>query len=332
MFQHFVQQFNSFAEITEPHFMKRMSQYFDRRLKDDKYYTGEDHILQKMTIEQLHQLGKLNSKVKSTPVYIGRLFNKEHHDKLDPERIEDLTLSERREELIEMYNDAKNMPQALKTAFLQEIIDIGIKLDIFDKNFFIEYLKKPSQRYCLDEKKHTHSYQDTTWNQYISSVQIHGGYVNHQQIAKIYYAYLEHFYRESGGNITPYQSYFEKYWWNQTVTKIEFLAGKDLKSLNTEHYSSSEFETLAKKVEIELVDSNKPVFKPEERVRIVTELKNVPTLYVKIFEFNSENYYRKNMAPFRTDVNLDGLIASFEDSYEFGELPQMKFRHVFDFP
>ena len=38
------------------------------------------------------------------------------------------------------------------------------------------------------------------------------------------------------------------------------------------------------------------------------------------------------MAPFRTDVNLDGLIASYEESFEFSELPQMKFRHVFDFP
>jgi len=68
---------------------------------------------------------------------------------------------------------------------------------------------------------------------------------------------------------------------------------------------------------IELLQSNQPIFKPEERVRIVAELKNVPQLYVNIYEFNSENYYRKNMAPFRTDVNLDGLIASHEHVHEF---------------
>ena len=56
------------------------------------------------------------------------------------------------------------------------------------------------------------------------------------------------------------------------------------------------------------------------------------SLHVKIFEFNSENYYRKNLAPFRTDVNLDGLITAHKETYEFKELPQKKFRHVFDFP
>ena len=61
-------------------------------------------------------------------------------------------------------------------------------------------------------------------------------------------------------------------------------------------------------------------------------MKNVPQLFVKIYEFNSENYYRKTMAPFRTDVNLDGLVAAHEQRFDFDERPQVKFRHVFDFP
>ena len=48
-------------------------------------------------------------------------------------------------------------------------------------------------------------------------------------------------------------------------------------------------------------------------------MKNVPQLFVKIYEFNSENYYRKTMAPFRTDVNLDGLVAAHEERYEFDQ-------------
>lgn len=85
-------------------------------------------------------------------------------------------------------------------------------------------------------------------------------------------------------------------------------------------------------VKIELIESNAQVFKKEDRVRLHAELKNVPTLYVKIFEFNSENYYRKNLAPFKTDVNLDGLIASHEVVLEFEEPSMKKFSHIFEFP
>ena len=74
------------------------------------------------------------------------------------------------------------------------------------------------------------------------------------------------------------------------------------------------------------------MFKKEERVKLVVEIKNISTLHVKIFEFNSENYYRKNLSPFRTDVNLDGLVTSHEDTYEFKEAAQKKIRHVFEFP
>ena len=308
-----------------------MSKYFDKMAKDNKYYTVEDHILEKMTIEQLNTLGKLNSKVKASNIFIGRLFNKVNHTKLDRERIEDLSFTERRQELVEMYDSSRSHPQSFRTALLHEILEIGLKLDIFDKAHFLEYLKHPQQRYCLKDKNYS-SYQDSVWNQYLSNIQSNGGYIASDKIEKMYYTYLEHFYRESGGNLSAFQSYFEKYYWEKTILKIEFLSGKDLKSLNGKNFSTDEYEILAKKVEIELVESNKPMFKPDERVRIVTELKNVPTLYVKIFEFNSENYYRKNMAPFRTDVNLDGLIASHEESFTFSELPQMKFRHVFDFP
>lgn len=69
------------------------------------------------------------------------------------------------------------------------------------------------------------------------------------------------------------------------------------------------------------MDFNASTFKREERVKLSLMLKNVPTLYVKIFEFNSENYYRKNLQPFKTDVNLDGLISTDEKVYEFKDAP-----------
>ena len=39
-------------------------------------------------------------------------------------------------------------------------------------------------------------------------------------------------------------------------------------------------------------------------------IKNIKSLHVKIFEFNTETYYKKNLMPFNTGVNLDGLDAS----------------------
>ena len=330
-FEQFANSLADFGHIEEPSFLKELKAYFDRKWKEYQYYSVEQQYLEKCTIGQLEKLGKMSSKVKNDHAFIGTLFKKQFHEKLDSERIHDLTHEQRREELIEMYECSKGHPQSFRTSLLQEIIENGVKLDIFDKGYFLEYLRHPSTTWFLNDKKHKSGYQDSTWNQYLGPVQNNYGNVDYSNQEELFYKYLEKFYHEAGGNLKAFQEHFEKGWWERTITKIEFLAGKDIKSLSTKD-TGIDFEALAKEVKIELVDSNKPVFKREERVRIVAELKNVPQLYVHIYEFNSENYYRKKMAPFRTDVNLDGLIAQHEEKFEFAELPQMKFRHVFDFP
>lgn len=41
------------------------------------------------------------------------------------------------------------------------------------------------------------------------------------------------------------------------------------------------------------------------------EFKNVPELIIRVYEFNTETYYKKNMVPFDTSINLQGMEPSF---------------------
>jgi len=40
------------------------------------------------------------------------------------------------------------------------------------------------------------------------------------------------------------------------------------------------------------------------------ELKNTPELLIRLFEFNTETYYRKNLKPIDTSIDLNGLEPS----------------------
>ena len=46
---------------------------------------------------------------------------------------------------------------------------------------------------------------------------------------------------------------------------------------------------------IEFAECNSEYFPKEEPVVLHIDVKNVPTLHLKIFEINTENYYRKTM-------------------------------------
>jgi len=56
-------------------------------------------------------------------------------------------------------------------------------------------------------------------------------------------------------------------------------------------------------------------------------LKNIPSMHLKVYEINTEVYFRKNMKPFTSDTDLDGLVANYEKTYDYSKLPP-NVRHV----
>lgn len=146
--------------------------------------------------------------------------------------------------------------------------------------------------------------------------------------AKMYKKYLESFYKEKH-HLKEFEEYFNPKFLSQLVEEFDFLSGMEIKH---DKIDFDKYDKLASQVIIDLLPCNKEVFKPDEKVKIVAELKNVPKMHIKIFEFNSLNYYKKNCVPFKTDVNLDGFIASYEKDLEFNKVSMhLKFRHTFEF-
>lgn len=56
------------------------------------------------------------------------------------------------------------------------------------------------------------------------------------------------------------------------------------------------------------------------------------TVHCKVFEFNTETYYRKNLKPFDTTVDLDGLESSITKRYDFEYPPNYKEKVALSFP
>ena len=59
-------------------------------------------------------------------------------------------------------------------------------------------------------------------------------------------------------------------------------------------------------------------------MKLNVELKNIPYLTIKIFEFCTENFYLKNSKEIDNSINLDGLIASEEKEFKYTDPPIVK--------
>jgi hypothetical protein len=330
VFMQFIGRCSSFADLENKTFFEKLVDSINQLYKKNKLYSPDSTLYDKFTLDQLEMLGEKLEKLKADSHYIGKIFEKRFHFELDNENRNSFTLEERREQLVKMYEASSNRPQSFKSALLLEILENGVKLDIFDKNYFIEYLQNPLKTWLMNKdtqkKKEIHN---NIWSQYIFNMHNRQGGIMDQKLdKKLFKKYLEQFYNQSG-SIEEFGEYFDQDFLLSLSNEFDFFAGKEIK---VSKVNTKEAEQMTSMVLIDLLESNKEVFKKEDRVRLVTEIKNVATLHIKIFEFNSENYYRKNLAPFRTDVNLDGLITAHEETHEFKEPAQKKFRYVFEFP
>lgn len=92
------------------------------------------------------------------------------------------------------------------------------------------------------------------------------------------------------------------------------------------------YRQLKERIDIDFAATNKTAFAVDEPVKLDLFIKNVPTLMVKIFEVNTQNFYRTQQHEVDTSINLDGLVANWEQTAAFTESPFRRVGRRFEFP
>jgi hypothetical protein len=96
--------------------------------------------------------------------------------------------------------------------------------------------------------------------------------------------------------------------------------------------SPSAYQALKERVDVEFAPENPQFIKPSDEVGLLVTLKNTPKLIVKIYEVNTLNFFLSQKRSLNTDLNLDGLVANSEETYDGEASPFKRVRRRFAFP
>ncbi|KAL4440764.1 hypothetical protein ABPG74_013745 [Tetrahymena malaccensis] len=224
----------------------------------------------------------------------------------------------------------------IEDQILKGLLVLGLQNNEYDFDLFIQYVKEPSFGYQNFNEKHNNSSkqrqqqlrQDPS-ESFTELLTIFFGLkidiTEKQIVEKFSIKYIQ--LNESYDILIPYFS--EKYL-KKALLKIQLLKGKSIEKI-TENFTTEEIKAITDKKCIKLCNYNKQLFRQNEEVSIDVVLKNIPQLTVKLFEINTENYYKKNLKELDNNIELDGLIASEETSFEFKNPPVQKFTQTFKF-
>ncbi|MCY2990724.1 MAG: hypothetical protein NTY19_23025, partial [Planctomycetota bacterium] len=219
---------------------------------------------------------------------------------------------------------------SLKALVLYQRLVLDRSQGVYDKPTFLTYLQTPRNANYMnkkfmeldDNRRHT---ADLAAN--FENVTMLPPVGNDEPLVR---SYLQQFFVKE----TTYEPYTP--WVNDLVLKRTFAETKIVNGLGEgEQWAAmltpAEYQVLKDRIDLDFAETNQQRFAAEDAVSLDLFVKHVKTLIVKVYEINTANFYRQNQTDVNTDINLDGLVANQEQTYEYPEPPLRRVRRHFEF-
>ncbi len=292
---------------------------------------GKMQIHKALTIKQLDELARKQPKVAGQTnfvnIYLGKLYpSNDVNWQADTE--------EKQQYLDRLWNYASRLSSShnsLKACILYRKLEFEKSQGKFDFDLFKTYLQLPRnvgyihRSLIKNVKSRSHIVNlGANFNQQTRLPPIN----NDEPLVQ---AFLHHFLLEEN-DTSKFDTDIESKYLKRQFATVKILNGlgdseKWASSLNPEEYQS-----LMKRIDLDFRETNPEYFAPNDLVELELDLKNVNKLLVKIFEVNTENFYRKHNSEIDTNINLDGLVPNFEQTFTYNDAPALRIKRSFKFP
>ena len=267
-----------------------------------------EHLLQKLTLIQLDTMGDKDKNTKEDFYFRKVRFIKKYDEELrNLNESEDA--SSQRQHLFFLLEKAKKDTESwtdgLSSALYEALLINGYELEEYDPKIFQEYLRAPIFRHNQYNKVYWDhiSTQSSGWKELIKYQPVN---IPNPDLHTVFESYLK--------NLIDVHSMIKQL---EQFFNIDFLINLDvtnrvLNGASLEEYKTKFGEhaatTLENKKQLEILRRNKRRFGKDDEVKLTLEVKNVSELTYKIFEVDTETFYKKNMTEISDSLDLDGLI------------------------
>ena len=291
---------------------------------------GNRSIHARLLTKQLDALGEQMPALKKDRTYVNAYLlrlspNPDVDAKVDPE--------EHKAHLKRLWSYVKTLApsfNSLKAHVLYHRLAFDRSHGKYDRKRFLAYLALPRQAHYmrssyLSSKEHRHHKANLGEN--------YKAYTQLDTVGDDEPLVRDFLLRLLKDEDTPeaFADFIEKRYLDTTFATAKIISGIGDQEAWFKLLSPSEYQTLKERVDVDFAPENPTYFERNEPVTLQVDVKNVKTLVVKLFEINTLNYFLTHKKDVDTSVDLDGLIATFEQTHTFDEPPERRVRRSFTF-
>lgn len=326
-----VQRRHLLERLSYPDFPKLVDHVVSDLLERDSKGFGSLKIHRALTKAQLEELAQKYPKAKSQQNFVNVYLTKLHPSEDVDWRADAV---ERRKYLDRLWGFVKSLNgnfNSLKACVLYRRLELDLDEGKFNKEMFYTYLRLPRNVAYINPilVKNVRS------RSHIAN--LNANYANQVRLLPVrndeplIQAYLHHFLLPAA-DTKNFDAYVRDTYLKRQFAIVKIINGVGDVERWASMLSPEEYKQVLNRIDIEFLSTNPEFFQPEDAVELELHVKNVDKLIVKVFEINTTNYYRKHKREIDTDVNLDGLVPNFEQTFSYDEPPALRKRRKFEFP
>ena len=219
---------------------------------------------------------------------------------------------------------------SLKAHVLYHWLRHDLKQGAPNKERFLEYIRLPRRRFFVS-KSHLDRHQRNS-----DHVDLNQGYPSQlapiQSDAQLIRAYLEQFFQRED-TVTAYSDFLDQRWLEGILAETKLLSGQgDQARWYSLLDDPARLEQLEQRVELRFPPDQESTYGADDAVKLQLDVKNVSALVVKVFAVDAYRYHVERQEPVDASIDLDGVVANFEQTYEYADAPIRRVRRTFDLP
>ena len=220
---------------------------------------------------------------------------------------------------------------SLKASILYRRLELDRRMGVYDRQRFLAYLAIPRSVGYINPRM----MERITRADHVANLSAdYSGAARLPVVADdepLVRDYLHHFLADAADS-DAFASWIESEYLRRRFAEAKITQGLGDREQWAAWLSPAEYQELLKRVDLDFDWTSKNRFAVDERVELKLWVKNVENLIVKVFEINTENFYRGQSREIDSDIPLDGLVPHFEESFHYDDPPQLRQLRTFNFP
>ena len=294
----------------------------------NKQVFGDLKAHQFLTMKQLEQLAKEVPAIVADEKFVtARLRRLRPQGDLDA----DQQVSVRTDYLIRVESYLRKLPKSyagMQASALYRLLQVNLQQGVYDRDLFERYLKIPRLSPLVNDELGRVVGPKARLSDDFTDRALLPAVGNEEPVVR---AYLEHFLSNEP-NAESFAKYLKPDYLRRVFAETKLLGGFGAEEQWYKMLGADQRQEIRDRVELKLSVENPQHFSDTEKTELLVDLKNLPELVVRTYQINTPSYYRHHTKLVNTDIDLDGLIATHEQKFQYNQPAVRRHREKIELP